>query len=163
MKVESTTSNSGLSAAASLLALPNPLSPGGTAGAARLLQRAQTTVQSHGKRLVKMNPAVVALYVFAVGLTTCGLAGSAMELISGRRLAFAEPYVSPTRILRSLAVTACAGPFMLANEALDARREGRISTLTLLSCGCTVVAWALALGIVLVAIASWTTALLVSG
>ncbi len=86
-----------------------------------------------------------------------------MELISGRRLAFAEPYVSSTRILRSLAATACAGPFMLANEALDARREGRISTLALLSCGCTAVAWALALGIVLVAIASWATGLLVSG
>lgn len=86
-----------------------------------------------------------------------------MELISGRRLAFAEPYVSSTRILRSLAATACAGPFMLANEALDARREGRISMLALVSCGCTVVAWALALGIVLVAIASWTTGLLVSG
>ncbi|WP_296737771.1 hypothetical protein [Mesorhizobium sp.] len=110
-----------------------------------------------------MSPAVVALYVFAVGLTACGLAGSAMELISGRRLAFAEPYVSSTRILRSLAATACAGPFMLANEALDARREGRISTLALLSCGCTAVAWALALGIVLVAIASWATGLLVSG
>lgn len=86
-----------------------------------------------------------------------------MELISGRRLAFAEPYVSSTRILRSLAATACAGPFMLANEALDARREGRISMLALLSCGCTVIAWALALGIVLVAIASWATGLLVSG
>ena len=43
---------------------------------------------------------------------------------------------------------------MLANDALDARREGRISTLMLMSCGCTVMAWALALGIVLIAIAS---------
>jgi hypothetical protein len=110
-----------------------------------------------------MSPVVVALYAFAVGLTACGLAGSAMELISGRRLAFAEPYVSPTRILRSLAVTACAGPFMLANDALDARREGRISTLALLSCGCTSLAWALALGVVLIAIASWVIGLLVSG
>ncbi|MES0131075.1 hypothetical protein [Mesorhizobium sp. M0029] len=81
-----------------------------------------------------------------------------MELAAGRRLAFAEPYVSPAYILRSLATTACAGPFMLANDALDAldaRREGRISTLMLMSCGCTVIAWALVLGIVLIAIASW--------
>ncbi|ESW88237.1 MULTISPECIES: hypothetical protein [unclassified Mesorhizobium] len=95
------------------------------------------------------------LFAFAVGLTACGLTGSVMELAAGRRLAFAEPYVSPAYILRSLAATACAGPFMLANDALDARREGRISTLMLMSCGCTVIAWALTLGIVLIAIASW--------
>ncbi|ESY20991.1 hypothetical protein [Mesorhizobium sp. LNJC391B00] len=95
------------------------------------------------------------LFASAVGLTACGLTGSVMELAAGRRLAFAEPYVSPAYILRSLAATACAGPFMLANDALDARREGRISTLMLMSCGCTVIAWALVLGIVLIAIASW--------
>ncbi|RWA76703.1 MAG: hypothetical protein E5X49_11485 [Mesorhizobium sp.] len=107
-----------------------------------------------------MDTMLLPLYAFAVGLTACGLAGSAMELFSGRRLAFAEPYVSPAHIVRSLAATACAGPFMLANEALAARREGRISMLALLSCGCTAVAWALALGIVLITIASWTTGLL---
>lgn len=95
------------------------------------------------------------LFAFAVGLTGCGLAGSVMELVAGRRLTFAGPYVSPAHILRSLAAAACAGPFMLANDALDARREGRISTLMLMSCGCTVMAWALALGIVLIAIAAW--------
>ncbi|ANT52072.1 DUF6949 family protein [Mesorhizobium amorphae] len=102
-----------------------------------------------------MGPVELVLFAFAVGLTACGLAGSAMELMSGRRLAFAEPYVSPTRIVRSLAATACAGPFMLVNDALDARRQGRISTLALISCGCTAVAWALALGVVLIATASW--------
>jgi hypothetical protein len=107
-----------------------------------------------------MNAVVLAVYAFAVGLTACGLAGSAMELISGRRLAFAEPYVSPAHILRSLAATACAGPFMLTNDALAARREGRISTAALLSCGCTAIAWALALGVVLIAIASWAIGLL---
>ncbi|WP_430708735.1 DUF6949 family protein [Mesorhizobium vachelliae] len=122
------------------------------------MQRVGTTVRFHGKRLVNMDPIVLVLYAFAVGVTACGLAGSAMELLSGRRLAFAEPYVSPVHILRSLAATACAGPFMLANEALAARREGRIGTMALLSCGCTAIAWALALGVVLIAIASWATA-----
>ena len=103
---------------------------------------------------------MLAIYAFTVGLTACGLAGSVMELTCGRRLAFAEPYVSPAHILRSLAATACAGPFMLANDAFAARREGRISTAALLSCGCTAVAWALALGIVLITIASWATGLL---
>jgi hypothetical protein len=109
-----------------------------------------------------MAPIELVVFAFAVGLTACGLAGSAMELISGRRLAFIEPYVSPAHILRSLAATACAGPFMLANDALDARREGRISMLMLISCGCTVIAWALALGVVLIAIASWANSFLVS-
>ncbi|QKC71847.1 hypothetical protein EB815_23875 [Mesorhizobium loti] len=103
------------------------------------------------------------LFAFLVGLTVCGLTGSAMELISGRKVAFTEPYVSPSHVLRSLAATAGAGPFMLVNDALDARREGRISTVALLSCGCTAIAWSLALGIVTLAIASWMISLLGSG
>lgn len=105
----------------------------------------------------------ITLFAFVVGLTVCGLAGSTMELVSGRRVAFAEPYVSPSHVLRSLLATACAGPFMLINDALDARRAGRISAVMLVSCGCTAVAWALALGTVMLAIASWTAALLGSG
>jgi len=80
-----------------------------------------------------------------------------MELIAGRRVAFAEPYVSPAHVLRSLAATACAGPFMLVNAALDAYRDRRVSTVMLISCGCSAAVWALALGIVLIAIASWAT------
>ncbi|AZO00088.1 hypothetical protein EJ066_24815 [Mesorhizobium sp. M9A.F.Ca.ET.002.03.1.2] len=101
-----------------------------------------------------MGPVEHTLFAFMVGLTACGLAGSAMELISGRRLAFVEPYVSPAHILRSLVATACAGPLMFANEALDAWRQGRISAPALISCGCTATIWALALGVVLLDIAS---------
>ncbi|AEH89128.1 MULTISPECIES: DUF6949 family protein [Mesorhizobium] len=103
------------------------------------------------------------LFAFVVGLTVCGLIGSTMELVSGRKVAFAEPYVSASHVLRSLAATAGAGPFMLVNDALDARRQNRISTVALLSCGCTAIAWSLALGIVVLAIASWTIRLLGSG
>jgi len=103
------------------------------------------------------------LFAFLVGLTVCGLTGSMMELVSGRKVAFAEPYVSPAHVLRSLAATAGAGPFMLVNDALDARREKRISMIALLSCGCTAIAWSLALGIVVLAIASWAIGLLGSG
>jgi hypothetical protein len=107
-----------------------------------------------------MGPLELTLFAFLVGLTACGLAGSAMELVSGRKVAFAEPYVSPSHVLRSLLATACAGPFMLVNDAIDARRERRISTLALMSCGCTAIAWVLALGVVVLAIASWTIRLL---
>lgn len=94
------------------------------------------------------------LFAFMFGLTACSLVGSAMELMSGRRLAFAEPYVSPKHMLRSLAATACAGPLMFTNDALDAWREGHISRLALISCGCTATIWALALGMALIDIAS---------
>ncbi|MER9347104.1 MULTISPECIES: hypothetical protein [unclassified Mesorhizobium] len=107
-----------------------------------------------------MGPLELTLFAFAVGLTACGLAGSAMELASGRKVAFTEPYVSPSHVLRSLLATACAGPFMLVNDAIDARRQRRISTLALMSCGCTAIAWTLALGVVVLAIASWTVRLL---
>ncbi|MFD1983223.1 DUF6949 family protein [Mesorhizobium newzealandense] len=107
-----------------------------------------------------MDPLALTVFAFVVGLTACGLAGSMMELVSGRKVAFTEPYVSPSHLLRSLLATACAGPFMLVNDALDARRERRISTLALMSCGCTAIAWALALGVVVLAIASWTVRLL---
>jgi uncharacterized protein DUF6949 len=107
-----------------------------------------------------MGPLELTVFAFVVGLTACGLAGSTMELVSGRKVAFSEPYVSPSHLLRSLLATACAGPFMLVNDALDARRERRISTLALMSCGCTAIAWSLALGIVVLAIASWTIGLL---
>ncbi|MBZ9852165.1 hypothetical protein LB566_00010 [Mesorhizobium sp. CA13] len=105
-----------------------------------------------------MGPVELTAFAFLVGLTACGLVGSAMELVAGRKVAFTEPYVSSAHVLRSLAATACAGPFMLLNDALDARREGRISSVALVSCGCTAVAWMLALGIVLVAIACWGAA-----
>ena len=107
-----------------------------------------------------MSSLALTVFAFVVGLTACGLAGSMMELVSGRKVAFTEPYVSPSHLLRSLLATACAGPFMLANDALDARRERRISTLALMSCGCTAIAWALALGVVVLAIASWAIGLL---
>ncbi|TGQ72858.1 MAG: hypothetical protein E5V49_18260 [Mesorhizobium sp.] len=103
------------------------------------------------------------LFAFVVGLTTCGLVGSMMELLSGRKVAFVEPYVSPSHVLRSLAATAGAGPFMLLNDALDAQRQRRISMVALLSCGCTAIAWSLALGVVVLAIASWVVRLLGSG
>jgi hypothetical protein len=99
-------------------------------------------------------------FAFLVGLTACGLAGSAMELASGRRLTFAEPYVSPSHVLRSLGTTSVVGPLMLCNEALSAYREDRISAAALLSCACTALVWVLAFGVVLIAVLQESAALL---
>jgi hypothetical protein len=118
------------------------------------------TVLFHGKRKVKMGVIEPIAFAFLIGLTVCGLAGSAMELASGRRLAFIEPYVTPSHILRSLGTTAVAGPFMLCNDALLAYRENRVSAMALVSCACTALVWFLASGIVLIAIAQEILALL---
>jgi hypothetical protein len=92
-------------------------------------------------------------FAFLTGLTACGLVSTVLELSCGRRLAFVEPYVSSHHVVRSLAATAVAGPFMLLNDALAARREGRISSPGLLSCVCTAMLWALALGVVIRSVA----------
>jgi len=99
-------------------------------------------------------------FAFLVGLTLCGLAGSIMEMVSGRRLAFAAPYVTPAHVFRSLTMTVAAGPFMLVNDALDAHREQRLSTAGLGSCMCTAVVWLMALGVVTITIASLVGSLL---
>jgi hypothetical protein len=99
-------------------------------------------------------------FAFLIGLTACGLTGSAMELASGRKLAFAEPYVSPSYVLRSLGATSVVGPFMLCNEALSACRENRISVAAMLSCACTALVWTVALGVVLLAVLQEGAALL---
>ena len=99
-----------------------------------------------------MHPLVSTAFAFLAGLTACGLVGTTMELACGRRLAFAEPYISHRHVVRSLAAATFAGPFMLVNDALTARRERRISLLGLLSCLCTSMLWALALGVSLMGV-----------
>jgi hypothetical protein len=101
-----------------------------------------------------MHPLLPIIFAFLTGLTACGLVGTVLELTCGRRLAFVEPYVSSDHVVRSLAAAAFAGPFMLLNDAMTARRERRISLLGLLSCLCTAMLWALALGVVLLALVS---------
>jgi len=106
-------------------------------------------------------PELIALaFALLCGLTICGLAGSVLELAWGARLTFADPFVSPRHLLRSVAVTMLAGPFMLANDALTARREHRISQLALLSCACSACVWAFAAGIVVLDLASRAAGLL---
>lgn len=91
---------------------------------------------------------------FAAGLTASGLAGSVLEAAAGSRLHFGAPFVSPGRIARSLLVTFAAGPFMLLNEALAARRERAASRFVFLSCVAVSAIWTLALGIVATHLAS---------
>jgi hypothetical protein len=108
------------------------------------------TVLFHGKRRVKMS-LLATTFAFLTGLTACGLASTVMELTCGRRMAFIKPYVSPDHVLRSLAATVLAGPFMLLNDALTAWRERHLSLFGLLSCMVTAMLWVLALGVLVLA------------
>lgn len=93
----------------------------------------------------------VELIAFALftGITVCGMAGTILEMIAERPVSFAEPFVSRQALAWSVTATMVAGPMMLANDALSARRRGDISSIMLASCGCTALAWSLAIGIVM--------------
>lgn len=99
-------------------------------------------------------------YALAVGLTFCGLSGSAIELAMGRRLCLGPPFVTRGQPGRSLALTLAAGPFMLANEAIAAHRAGAIGRPVLVLCAAGAVVWAAATGIAVVELALAVRALL---
>jgi hypothetical protein len=86
-------------------------------------------------------------FAFIVGLTVCGLAGTIMEIASGTRLRMAEPFVSGRRPGRSLLASMAAGPFMLFNDAVAARREGRIGAGGMTATMATASVWVLSMGI----------------
>ena len=107
-----------------------------------------------------MNSVEAVAFTLVAGLTFGGLAGSALEASAGRPLSFRAPFVSPRRIVRSLAVTLSAGPYMLVNDAMEAWRAGDVSTTVLLSCGMTATAWVLASGVVVIDLARRSAAIL---
>lgn len=90
---------------------------------------------------------------FLTGLTVAGLAGSTMELVFRQRLRLSAPFVQRERILLSLAATAVAGPFMLANEALASFRARRIGAAALAISMAVSFVWVLATGIVVAEVA----------
>lgn len=99
-------------------------------------------------------------YAFAVGLTLAGLAATLLELSAGRRIGFRPPFVSAERFGRSLALTMLAGPLMLANEAIAARRTGLIELRVLGLCVVFAAVWSTATGVLLVELALLAVGLL---
>lgn len=97
-----------------------------------------------------MQIVMIVCYALAVGLTVAGIAGSAIEIVAGKRLGFRTPFVARDRIAVSLAATLAAGPAMLANEAIAAWRVGLIDRAALCLCAFTALVWATATGIVFV-------------
>jgi hypothetical protein len=89
-------------------------------------------------------------FALMAGITASGVAGAVMELVAARAPSFSAPFVSRGHPLRSLLAAACAGPVMLANDAIAARRDGAISSVYLAFCGLTALVWAGALGFTVV-------------
>jgi hypothetical protein len=100
-----------------------------------------------------MSDWALAVMSFLVGTTIAGLSGSIMEIVSGRPLGFAEPYVARASISRSLCATLAAGPMMLFNEALQARREHRVGAGALIAAASVAAVWACATGVVVIEVA----------
>lgn len=92
-------------------------------------------------------------YALAVGLTLAGIVATLVELTNGRRIGFRPPFITADRFALSLALTVVAGPAMIANEAIAARREGVIEWPVLGICLTIAVAWCTATGILLVDLA----------
>lgn len=101
-----------------------------------------------------MNAVGPALFAFLAGLTLAGIVATIVEIVTEAPVCFAEPHLSPRRIARSVALTAIAGPFMLGNEALAAYDRGTINKARLSVYMMVAGAWALALGVLTVSLAT---------
>jgi hypothetical protein len=99
-------------------------------------------------------------FVFVSGLVAGGTLGVLLEMWSGRRLAFSEPFVTMRRPLRSLLLAAFSGPFMLFNEALEAFRARRVGWTTVGSSAALSMTWAFLAGIVVIDVAFFVGSLL---
>jgi len=100
-------------------------------------------------------------FALLTGLTVSGISGSLFELVAARTLSFSEPFVSRQTPARSIAVTILAGPMMLANDALAARREGVVSGVTCATCALTALVWTLSTGVAFLHLAASAGAFLV--
>lgn len=96
-------------------------------------------------------------YALAAGLAFGGMAATLIREFCGDEPRFQPPFADSAHVLRSLGITLAAGPYMLANEAIAARRAGSISGLSFATALLLCVAWALAAGVVLVFLAETLT------
>jgi hypothetical protein len=103
---------------------------------------------------MKMDALALAAFVFLAGLTASGVAGTAIELIVGKRLCLGEPFVSEDSVSRSLVLVLLAGPYMLANDAIRANQERRIGIAGLAGIFAFCCAWLFATGVLILGVVS---------
>jgi uncharacterized membrane protein len=97
-----------------------------------------------------MPTASVFLYAYLVGVACSACAASLAELLVRRPAGMREPFVTADHVLRSLALVALAGPYLLFCEIRQTRKEPGLALGFAFVALVFVNGWALALGIVLV-------------
>jgi hypothetical protein len=97
-----------------------------------------------------MPMASVFIYAYLVGVACSACAASLAELMVRQPAGMREPFVAADHILRSLALVAIAGPYLLFCEIRQTRLESGLTRGFALLALVFVNGWALALGIVLV-------------
>ena len=106
-----------------------------------------------------MDALALAAMVFLAGLTTSGLAGTAIEMIAGKRLSLGKPFVSEDNVSRSLVLVLLAGPYMVANDAIRANQERRIGIAGLAGIFAFCCAWLFSTGVLILGVVSEFSAL----
>jgi len=91
-------------------------------------------------------------FVFAAGLTVCGIAGSLLQIATGTKLGFGPPFMRRERVAVSLATSVVAGPYMMLNDALMLRRVGRIGWRGVALFAALGTIWTMAVGVLAVEI-----------
>lgn len=93
------------------------------------------------------------VFAFIAGLVVGGIAASILELVAEKRLSFAAPFFSTDHLPRFTLAVLAAGPFMLVNDALLARKNGEITVGGLTGIMATASIWVWAIGTVAVNVA----------
>lgn len=94
------------------------------------------------------------VFAYIAGLVVGGVAASVLELVAEKQLSFAAPFFSREHLPRFMVAILAAGPFMLVNDALAARRQGQFSGLALTGVLGTASIWTWALGTLCVSVAA---------
>lgn len=89
-------------------------------------------------------------YAYLVGTSASACVGSFIEWRSGLFVGMKPPFVTHHHILRSLALVAAAGPYLLIRELGCQDANSRLSSAEVIAGIAAATAWALALGILLV-------------
>lgn len=99
-----------------------------------------------------MNIVAQLAFTYVAGLVIGGIVASLLELASGDQPSFAAPFFSRDHLGRFVLAVLVAGPFMLANDALQARRGGGLATGGLTCVLATASIWAWSIGMAAVGV-----------
>jgi hypothetical protein len=92
-------------------------------------------------------------YATAVGFTAAGLVSTVYAIYSGKKASLTQPIETVQDGLRTIFLSAFAGPWVLASVAVKSKRDGSLSTTYFVAGMSLSWFWGLCFGIILIAIA----------